>query len=128
MNEKTEEYLVERIKELEKENHDLDTKASIFRELSKFFGKQLDEAGNEKEALEHKLEKSDIEVMECRNDTATLLSFIVDTLELDIGIGTGFINKSVVDIEEIPEIVKKAFEAKEAKRRQEKDGGTKNHD
>lgn len=126
MNEKTEEYLVERIRVLEGENQRLEREAGIGQSITQFLDKRLDEVKEEKEALEHKLEEADMEVMECRKNTATLLSFIVDTLELDIGIGTGFINKSVVDIEEIPEIVKKAFEAKEAKRRQEKDGTRKN--
>lgn len=126
----TEEYLVGRIKGLEKKNKILEDRAEILKETSKLFLERVGKLKAENEELERKCEESDLQLSDCKMTCARLTSFVINTLQFDLFETSedGIINKSVVDREEIPDYIIKAFKAKKIQddiRREKKDAGTK---
>lgn len=130
MTEMTEEYLVGRIKELENRNNVLETRAEILKETSKLFLERVEKLNAKTEELEKKREESDLQLSDYKMTCARLTSFIINTLQFDLfeASENGIINKSVVDKDEIPDYIIKAFKAKKIQddiRREKKDGGAK---
>lgn len=130
MESKTENYLIDKVKELEEENEKAKAYLHLSTSVSNALAKELDKYKAKCADLEKKLGESDTELSDCRLTCMRLTSFIINTLQLDILETTedGIINKSVVDKDEIPDYIIKAFRTKKIHddiRREKKDGGKK---
>lgn len=128
MESKTENYLVDTIKDLQEQNNRATKYLHLSTSISNALAKELDKYKAKCDDLEKKLTESDMQLNDYKLTCMRLVSFVINTLQLDILETTedGIINKSVVDKGEIPDSIIKAFRSKKIQddiRREKKDGG-----
>lgn len=130
MESKTENYLIDTIKDLQGQNNRATKYLHLSTSISNALAKELDKYKAKCDDLEKKLTESDLQLSDYKMTCARLTSFIINTLQFDLfeASENGIINKSVVDKDEIPDYIIKAFKAKKIQddiRREKKDGGAK---
>lgn len=127
MESKTENYLIDTIKDLQEQNNRATKYLHLSTSISNALAKELDKYKAKCDGLEKKLTESDMQLNDYKLTCMRLVSFVINTLQLDILETTedGIINKSVVDKGEIPDSIIKAFKSKKIQddiRREKKDG------
>lgn len=129
MESKTENYLIDTIKDLQEQNNRATKYLHLSTSISNALAKELDKYKVKCDDIEKKLTESDMQLNDYKLTCMRLVSFVINTLQLDILETTedGIINKSVVDKGEIPDSIIKAFKSKKIQddiRREKKDGGS----